>query len=365
MHLHPLLPLTVSLILGIAWQASGVFPWLAMLIFPALYIFFITNTQNSYRIAYATLLAGLFFAGGMRYAQQQKNFDTFYQATVNKQCSAIAQVSDIEESYRRPGQTIFTLTIRQLTHDKKIIPEATNTQVHASSKTEQTVRVGDIVFCKKLFFRQNFNQDYKRYLIKEHLGGHLYTKEIFTVKKRPAYSPQRWIIEKRNSIVRQLKQKLSPTTFTLFASIFWGKKQIDAIQIDPIKENFKAWGLLHYLARSGLHLIVFVLLWTWLMGFVPLPYNIKQIILLFIIFGYLAMSWSSISFSRALILFVFYRLCLLFDLQINALYLLALTCIIILLHNPYQLFFLDFQLSFGLTFALALFSSLRASNQNC
>lgn len=364
MHLHPLLPLTASLILGIAWQASGIFPWLAMLAIATLFALFSTHKHNHQQLAYAALAVGFFFAGGIRYTQQQKNFENFYHATVNKKCFAIARVEDIEESYRYPGQTLYTLTIQKLSYKNRRIPEAVDTQILVASKTEQAAQVGDIIYCNTLYFRQNFNQEYKRYLTKEHLGGHLYTKETFTVHKRPTFSYKRWIVEKRNTIVSKIKNKLSPATFTLFASIFLGKKQIDATQIDPIKENFKTWGLSHYLARSGLHLIIFVLLWSWLMSFAPLPYNSKQIILLFLILGYLALSWSSISFSRAIILFAFYRFCLLFDLQINALYLLALTCTIILLYNPFQLFFLDFQLSFGLTCALALYSSLRELNKN-
>lgn len=213
--------------------------------------------------------------------------------------------------------------------------------------------------CSPIFLRDCTNENYKRYLIKEQLLGHINSNRPFKLIKRPHYSFNRWLTQKRNALLTKASQQLSPQTFTLFASIFWGKKELDPAQMDPIKDHFKVWGILHYLARSGLHLLLFVILWGWLLSWAPLPFNAKQIFMAFLIIGYHLLSWPSISFIRSIVLFLFYKICLLYDLQINTLHLLALTCIIILVINPFQLFFLDFQLSFGLTFALAWLTTLQ------
>lgn len=245
-------------------------------------------------------------------------------------------------------------------HDTELLPGAQGTQIKISTKNQVTAQVGDTISCSKVFFRKITKESYKNYLIKENLGAHLYTKEKLSILDHPTWSLRRWFTNKRNHIVEQLKNKLSPASFTLVTSIFFGKKQINSNQIDTIKENFKTWGILHYLARSGLHLLIFVILWGFIMSFIPIPFTLKQSILLTLTLGYMALSWSSISFIRALVLFIFYKSCLFFDLQINTLYLLTLTCALVLLYNPHQLFFLDFQLSFTLTFALAWLSNLKS-----
>lgn len=355
--IHLLIPLTIILILGITWQAAGQLFWLPLLGCIAYFVLFQYKTQTT--LAYALALS-VFLAGALRYAQQQTVYENFYYATENKLCSLEAHVNDIELSYRYPGQTIITATIEELKNNDTVLKNARGLKVKIATKNPIAIQVDDTIGCEKLFFRKISSTDYKNYLIKENLGAHLYTKETIKTLRRPTLSINRWFRNKRNQIIEQLKNKLSPKTFTLLASIFFGKKQISLTHMDVIKDHFKVWGILHYLARSGLHLLLFVILWSFIMSLMPLPFTIKQITLLTLTLGYMALSWSSISFIRAITLFIFYKICLFFDLQINALYLLALTCILVLLYNPHQLFFLDFQLSFILTFALAWLSSLKS-----
>ena len=124
------------------------------------------------------------------------------------------------------------------------------------------------------------------------------------------------------------------------------------------KEIFKWWGLSHYLARSGLHLVIIASIWFILLSIFKVPYLLKNLISAVFIISYHLLTWPSIPFIRSIIVFILYKLCIFFDLQINSLHLLNLTCFIILLFNPFQLFFLDFQLSFGLTYALIWISSI-------
>ena len=65
---------------------------------------------------------------------------------------------------------------------------------------------------------------------------------------------------------------------------------------------------------------------------------------------YFILSWPSISFIRAFLIFLFTKYCNLHRHPTHFMHILLLTCCIVLLINPLQLFFLDFQLSFFLTF---------------
>jgi competence protein ComEC len=146
----------------------------------------------------------------------------------------------------------------------------------------------------------------------------------------------------------------------LFSTIFLGNKDGVKKRLNNEKIFFKLWGISHYLARSGLHLVVFLALLELLLRLIPITFVLKQIISLCIAMIYFLLSWSSLSFMRAFLTFIMYKICLLLGLSSNFLHLVILTCFITLLYNPAHLFFLDFQLSFGLTFALAWFNHIQS-----
>ena len=358
MFFSPLLLFSFTLILGIVWQAMGFMPWLA---FPLIGIICIAFFAHHHRtLPIAALACCFFLAGALRYQQQKINFDTCLQNITNKACAVTATITDIEPSYKKPGHTVITVAIEELHQHHESIQAAQGMVLKIATKLPTAhLQAGDLVACPTLFLRACSNENYKRYLIKEHILGHVTSNRPFKVLKRPSYSLNRWLTNKRNSILEHTSSAVSPRTFTLFASIFFGKKELSSEHMEPIKDQFKIWGILHYLARSGLHVLLFVILWSWLLSWVPIPFNAKQIVMALLIMGYHILSWPSISFIRSILLFLMYKLCLLRDLQINTLHLLSLVCITILLINPFQLFFLDFQLSFGLTFALAWLTTLQ------
>jgi competence protein ComEC len=129
------------------------------------------------------------------------------------------------------------------------------------------------------------------------------------------------------------------------------------------REYFKLWGLSHYLARSGLHLVIIAALWYFILTILGFSYFLRNIVITIFILIYHILTLASIPFIRSLYMFIFYKICIFFDWQINALHLLNLTTFIILLLNPIQLFFLDFQLSFGLTYALIWISYVPSRKQ--
>lgn len=356
--LSPLLPFTLALILGIIWEAIGTLPWLPIAFCSIITtIFFARNYQTTLIMTIATCF---FIAGALRYEQQKNRFDHFLYKGCDKLSTLRGTLDDIETSYRRPDYTILTVSIEELQNRDETITPSTDMQLKVATRNNlDHLTIGDKVMIPKIYLRSSTHDSYKRYLMKEQLAGHIITKQPVMLLERPQSSLQSWLTHQRNIITEKLQKKLSPTTFTLFSSIFWGKKELNAQEMDPIKEKFKIWGILHYLARSGLHVVLFIILWNWLLSFAPIPFLLKQLLLALFVVVYHLLSWPSISFIRSLILFLLYKICLIFNLQINTLHLLGLTTIIVLLFNPFQLFFLDFQLSFGLTFALAWLTHLQ------
>lgn len=162
----------------------------------------------------------------------------------------------------------------------------------------------------------------------------------------------------RERIKNRLTYRLSPEAFKLFTSIFLGCRYIR--HDDPVRNYCTYWGLAHFLARSGLHIMLYGGIWLFLLSLLPLSIRTRYILLMITTGIYALLSWSSISFIRAYWLFVLVGIGKICMLTTQPSHLISLLSLEILLHNPLQLFALDFQLSFALAFSLSLLMRLRA-----
>lgn len=219
---------------------------------------------------------------------------------------------------------------------------------------ESKVQIGDSILIKNISIKKPGHGEYQLYLKKEGISATSFVDKFDPkIEYRPLFSLSNWLHNKKITMLTHFKKRLSPIALTLYASLFLGEKGSYKSILERIQNQCKQWGILHYLARSGLHLVIVLSVYEKILRAMPLPFTLKQIILLLLAGIYFLLSWPSISFIRAFIVFLLYKLFMLTYNQINFLHILNLTCILILVANPYQLYFLDFQLSFCLTFALA------------
>ena len=181
--------------------------------------------------------------------------------------------------------------------------------------------------------------------------GYIGKQQPFVIKAKPP-TTRSWIHTRRDQLLKRFELILSPRTFMLVSSIFLGYKTVKNKMSDLLYEQFQWWGISHYLARSGLHLVMFVIILHMLCMFFPIPFIIRQIFVTGSIATYMLFSWSSVSFIRSLLMIFCYLLCSIFKMQQHGLHTISIACCAILLYNPTFLFALDFQLSFGLTLAL-------------
>lgn len=421
--LHPLYLFTLSLALGIAWQAKQIPLYIPLSIVGLVgYLLLVQQLKNpkknSNSLPLFIVATVIFCVGALRYQQGIDDFNSFYQALDRRPVNLVARVIDCEPSYKQGGTFIATLTIEQaefITYTKRdghscpsihfsygneslrkntqdarqgensqisqeleptqspAHPECFRSMVHAEKMYQRACagtdpditghyfiailpdkppfRAGDTVLLKRIFFFPPADKsDYAKYLVKSGLVAHIQIKpESVSVLKHPIRSFYRTLSELRNNILESAKKQLSPPTFALFTSIFWGKHAVDQQQLNSIREQFRPWGILHYLARAGLHVTMLILLLEKTISFLPLPFMVRTVLGAGLIGGYALISWSSISFIRALLVFFIFILCTLLWAPSQGLYRLSLACFLILLWNPFQLFFLDFQLSFLVT----------------
>ena len=195
--------------------------------------------------------------------------------------------------------------------------------------------------------------DFKLYLYKEDIDATAFQPLVQSkVTHRPTYSFKRWVSQKKKTLHYRLLKKINPSTFALFSSLFMGNRASIKQELEPHKPLFKVWGISHFLARSGIHLLIFIILLSRLLAFIPAPFLIKHGFLLFCAFLYFLFSWPSVSFNRAFYTFLFYKTTTFLNIPLHSMHALALICLVILFQSPLQILFLDFQLTFLLTFCL-------------
>jgi len=216
--------------------------------------------------------------------------------------------------------------------------------------------VGDQVSAQNVYLKKTTSNSLALFFKKQGIVATGYIGKQQNIQCRPAEkaSVASWLHKKRDYLLQRLAKILSPRTFMLVSSIFLGYKSIKTKMSDMLYEQFQWWGISHYLARSGLHLVMFVIILHFLCMFLPIPFIVKQIVVSACIAIYMLLSWSSVSFIRSLIMIFCYLLCSMLKVQQHGLHTISLACCAILLYNPAFLFALDFQLSFGLTLALIL-----------
>lgn len=362
LNLHPFFYVTIALMTGILCQA---YHHTHIIISMFLLSILIATRKGSHQHTHFIIILFLtFLLGALRYQQQQHNHENFYAATRHQIFDAIGIIENIETNLTTKFKHQITINLTKIKNlNDGSSWHTTNKKIYLYTQRIPSISVSDCVKLKKISFKEPSNKSFGNYLIKEGIAATIFMNPCnVTCIKRPHYSLARWFFNYKMLLLKKFKMQLSPHTFQLFSSIFLGNPHSKK-ETDDLKTQFKLWGIIHYLARSGLHLLIFIIVWNSIFTIIPLPFKYKQFFLLLIGFTYSILTWPSTSFNRAIITFFFHKIGKLFYVQTNFLHILTVVCFFFLLTNPIQLFFLDFQLSFGLTAALAWLNQLQIQNR--
>ena len=359
LSVHYIFYTTISFIAGITLFYFCQFSWYIMAAIICLSIIpLIFPTRSLIKNSLFYCIGAALTIGYLFSVHQKNNYRDFQQTLLNKSFTIQASVSDIEE-IQHPHYRCKIRVQLQSFHTDQAFKSSQRLLLYVTRYP--SCIIGDLIEIKNLSIKEINNASFVNYLIKEKIVATIFIEDfIWTLIARPSFDFGRFAYLLRKKIYLQLRKKINRETFALFSSVFLGNRTQVKKQMDSKKELFKIWGTSHYLARSGLHLIIFVIVWHFLLCLMPFSYTFKQILLVILVFLYALFSWSSISFERSLLMLYIYRACVLTRTPSHYVHLISLVTLIVLCINPYQLFFLDFQLSFGLTFALAWFNHIEA-----
>ena len=313
--------------------------------------------EEGKRAKIAPLIYLLFLFSGSFLFQQKKDFnDQVLQKIANQKLQIIAKIIGIETTQNKFFNNVIKLNVLKI--NESVFNQSVTLLCY--TKENYKLQLDDLIEIKNIKIKPLINDINKTgkpsfydYLLKENILSTIFLNKNNEIKilKTPIFSVKRWLYKKRTEVYKILKQKFTKQTFSYFAPIFLGNK--NEKNSFELKTKFNNWGITHYLARSGLHIIIFILIWSFLLQYIPIPIINKILFLVLICLVYHLFSWPSISYYRAFYIFIIYQIANFFHQQTNFLHIFSLICITILLLNPIQLFFLDFQLSFALTFSLS------------
>ncbi|MFH0898543.1 MAG: ComEC/Rec2 family competence protein [bacterium] len=312
------------------------------------------------------LISFFFFIGAFLFQLKTNRHISQLKHYQDKNLAIIGIVTDKEKIDSFPFNQRFTINVTDIKEGSALCFQPASFSIHVYTKKNNTVLPADTVQLNNITIQLCPNESlaghpsFNDYLIKENILATIFTPQKIICWKRPTVSLSRWIWQKRDYLRQHIKQKLSITASHYFSLIFLGYKQETNRHYDKnsLRHIFNDWGITHYLARSGLHIVLFIFLWKFLFSFIPLHLTLKRALLILLCVLYSLFSWTSIPFTRAYFLFLLIQCGFILGRQTNFLHILSLFTTMLLLINPHQVFFLDFQLSFGLTFALAWLTSI-------
>lgn len=351
---HPLIIATCALITGIlffTWYNNVLILFFCLVTGVALFYYYF----HTLPLSLIALIITFFIIGYGRTYFYCTAYDSFLHSIAHKRITLRGSIIDIDPIDHAYLDSCITFSINSI-QDENTAWKTINKTMQIYTKKTNNLTVGDSVIIKKLQCTFPSKESFKFYLMKEGIDATCFTPFLmYKILKKSPYSIDRLLHTYKTQLINSACLKLSPYTNALFSSLFLGYKKKCKQELAQINEQFKQWGILHYLARSGLHLVIFIFIWQTVLRIIPFSLFIKNSIMLLLGIFYFVLTWPSISFIRAFIIFLLYKLCSYANIQSSLLHLLTLCCFLILLYNPLQLFALDFQLSFILTFALAWF----------
>lgn len=271
-----------------------------------------------------------------------------------KKIMLIGTIKNIEQTKNSRLPQKILLKTQYLLLNKKQLPLTHTFFIYGLPPSYQ---VGDIVRIENVVITPASSKSFELYTYKEGASATIFCRAHQThIISRPVISCARYIHATKTNILNALSQTVNKHSEMLIKTIFFGNR---AHENDEIKTAFKQWGISHYLARSGLHLVMLILLWQLFFSFMPIPFFLKELIIMWCVFVYSILSWSSISFTRALLIFICMKIAVFLRRPGHYVHLISVICLLVLAYNPLQLFFLDFQLSFSLTLAIAWLNHLQ------
>lgn len=278
---------------------------------------------------------------GYQIHSAQKVYD-FYTPLLNRPTTINGTITDIQIATLEKATSNITIKINSLYSEKKYYTKLPgHIFIQMPLKRAYHAEIGDTIIIYGLLLTQiDPASEYHYYFLRNDIYATSFlSKERFFYKKKSTL---------KQSFLQKIKSHLSQKTAQLFFPLFLGKKERSK-ENRFIQKQSLYWGIAHHMARSGIHLVMILLLLTTLLNWLQINYKVRSVLIMSIATLYHALSFNSLSFMRAMSMQYQQAASKIVQTQYSSIHALAITTIGTVFYNPYHVLFLDFQLSFGIT----------------
>ncbi|MFA5998454.1 MAG: ComEC/Rec2 family competence protein [Candidatus Babeliales bacterium] len=339
-----LLTITLTTIITILALFNGC--WFVIPCFYATLLGYFLYKKNSSYLFILSLCLIFSIATLLKIQQQYKNYHS-HENFFKKHVTLDATILQVSESSLNKEQTTLLLKTKTIYGaDKQTLSLPQNILVFLPTKRAQKLKEGQEITVSKLELLQpERGCPYESYLIKENIWAtaSIASQTINVTKQAnlPLYK----------KCFNLFSAHLNKSTASLYNPLFLGKREKNLSTIS-IQHNSMYWGIAHHMARSGIHLVtIFGLLMTTL-HYARVRHSYRYLLGALLSIGYFQITFSSISFIRALLMILFQMFSKINKFTYSSVHALTMTTLMVLMYNPLQIFFLDFQLSFGVTYII-------------
>lgn len=346
---------TLSFMLGIYFQATFC-TWHPLMLLCILGYF---AQSKSLILTKALIVIAGFLCGSIATMQQELSHQS-YQHLLNKPCTAIGTVKSVTKNDFNSHK--LTIEVSSVTARKISTQIKRKIELFCRGRHLQTIEQGSTIQIQNLKLKQPNKSSFRMYLIKENVWavGHVDNQNILLLKK-PS-----WLKQQLNKVQKSFHKaslKLAKKTSCLYRYIMLGDKA-KSFTGKNYKKLFQLWGISHQLARSGLHVIMLIWALMLCMRILPCSYNTKLLLTGGMLFLYATATIPSTAFLRAIYMYFAYALCKICKIPTSPLHIVTCACLIIITQSPYQIFALDFQLSFTATITIIAFFKMTQRIEN-
>lgn len=343
-------PLLIAAIAYINGILIGVYLSKSIPLFIVLAILIIFIKKNTYRNAICMYLIVMCISSIYVY-NKNLNYESKYKKYDNKNISIEGTIiSDIEEK-----EYNYTFTIK--TKDDYFIVNLKKNKEEVNLEYGNKLQIlGEYQEPNKARNYQGF--DYKNYLKTNKIYGIIRVDSYanITIKQQKNLSNFKLLIHKiREKLKQNIQKLLTEETYALGIGILIG----DNSRIDEqIVEDFKNSNLSHMLAVSGAHINYVVLTVSILFTKKRAGIKAQRVVTIMMMLFFMELTQMTPSVVRAGISCIIYMLASLLYRKADVINAMAISTLLILLNNPFNLFNIGFQLSYAGTLGIILFCKL-------
>ena len=361
---RPLVIITISYIIGIIIGLylkidTALFVFLYLIIIVIVYIIFLKYFHSHakfntsiYIIALLVLLMSFYIVH-----KKENKFNTLYN-NINSEAVAIGTVVEIQKDSEYYDN--YVIKINYINNNSKF----KNTNILLKVKKDKVNKPGRLDYGNSILFYGDFESpstrrnykgfDYSQYLKQKNIFMICKSdyNSIHIRKQNTLFVGNLWINKIRNTLEINLNRLLNEKNANVANAILLGNK---ADIGEEQRQIFSDASLIHVIAISGMHVSYVVLFWNFILKKTD-KRRTKYFIIIFLIF-FANLVGGSPSVIRASIMSCIAVSSKLVYRKSDTINNIAISCLFILIINPYNLLNLGFQLSFLGTLGIVLFNS--------